>query len=132
MKKLFYFILAVMMLFCTAGNVKADVLYARSSDGRVKTYTQFDSATSTLVSSSVIGTNNRIIGYTFSDSAAGDVCLIDASAATTAPATTNVMAEPTVAAGGVTTVIFPLPYQIQNGLVIDMSTATGQVTIYYE
>jgi len=130
MKKVFGIILAIMMLACLAGTGHADVQYTRGTDARIKTETVINTATATLVSN--ITTNNRVIGYTFSDSAAGNVALIDASGVGTAPTAANTFAEPHVIAGGLTTVVFPFPRNISSGVVVDMSTSTGTVTIYYE
>lgn len=132
MKKILL-IFVVMMIGITI--VKAQGLYNRGVDSRISTYVLTKSSTATLASAVTI--YNRIIGYTFADSAAGEVALFDTNVAlgpttATGPSTSNVFSEVMVAAGGQTTILFPLPRNTNLGLVVKMSTGTGAVTVYYE
>lgn len=115
--------------------VRAEINYTRGVDARTSTYVLTKTTAATLASA--VTTNNRVIGYTFADGAAGEVALFDCSVAIGAstlnvPSTSNVFSEVMVIAGGQTTVMFPLPRNISNGLVVKMSTDTGAVTVYYE
>ena len=136
-KALFYISLAVVVSFMIVGNSFAQVLYNRGTDARLKT--EGISGTTAPTLSTAITTNNRIIGYEFSDSAAGNTALFDVVAAqsasgstTLAPSTSNVFSEVDVIAGGNVIKIFPLPRTIVNGLVTKNSATTGKLVVYYE
>ena len=134
MRKYFSLILAVMIVLAVAGYVSADVVYSRSPDARVSIYV----ATSTTVlagdSSTTISSVNRILGFSYSNSAAGTVGLYDDTsiANMNTNTTTHLFAETTVSAGGVSVVMFPLPYQVNRGVMVHSSSRTGVTNIYYE
>lgn len=128
MKKLSLIILAVIMLV-SARVCSADVVYTRSTDARIKVEVTQSSVYPVL--STTITTANRVIGFTYSDSAAGKATLFDVATAATAAAA-NAFGEVNVAAGGTTTVMFPYPKEIDNGLVTFQTTTTGTLIIYYE
>ena len=129
MKKIVSLILAVMLVISAAGLVCADVVYNREPGARIKTYNLSRSAVLTLVTS--ITSDNRIIGFKFSDTAAGTVALYDL-AATGSVTSSNQFDEAMVIAGGTVNEIYPLPRAITNGLVIQMLNNTGTITIFYE
>ncbi len=135
MKKMLCLILAVMMIFIARMSF-ADASYPRGMDARIKTEPLSGTAAATL--SSNVTTNNRVIGYTFSDSSAGNTALFDASEATGSasstndPDTTNVFGEADVIAGGNVTVVFPFPRALTKGLVMKNSATTGKLVVYYE
>ena len=135
MKKLFLIALAVTMVFIARVST-AGVDTSRGMDSRVKTEALSGTTSPTL--STAVTTNNRIIGYTFTDSSAGNTAIFDASEATglstssNDPDTTNVFGEADVIAGGNVTVIFPLPRNLTKGLVMKNSATTGKLIVYYE
>ena len=136
-KTLLYFSFAVVMALLTAGNSFAQAVYSRGPDARMKT--EGISGTTAPTLSTNITTNNRLIGYEFSDSAAGNTALFDVAAAqsasgstTLAPSTSNVFSEVDVIAGGNIVKVFPLPRNIVNGLVTKNSATTGKLVVYYE
>ena len=129
MKKIMSLILAVMLVVSAAGLLSADVVYNREPGARISIYNLSKTGTTTLVTS--ITSSNRIIGYKFSDTAAGTVAFYDL-AAVASVTSTNQIDEAMVIAGGSLTEIFPTPRAITNGLVIQMLNSTGTITIYYE
>ena len=129
MKRILSLILAVMLVVSAAGILSAEAVYNREPGARILTYNLSRTQVTTLVSS--ITSNNRIIGYKFSDTAAGTVALYDL-AATGSVTSTNQIDEGMVIAGGSLTVIFPMPRAITNGLVVQMLNSTGSITIFYE
>lgn len=134
MKKLLAIILAVgMLLFLTAKSVQADASYVREPGYTVKIQSVAPAGPGATAHqlSSVITAGNRVLGFTYTDSAAGTIGIWDAATTATAGAT-NRIGEVSVAAGGTGTCIFPFPKQITLGLVYSSTTATGNVTIYYE
>lgn len=133
MKKILSLSLAVVLLGLIAapfvGKAKADVLYTRGTDARLYTYVVPNTSTATL--SSTITTNNRILGFVYSDSAAGVSTLFDSSSASTLT-TSLIFAEAHVAAGTQSIQMFPLPKALNNGFVTKNSTSTGVLVVYYE
>lgn len=129
MKKIISLILAVMLVISAAGLLKADVVYNREPGARIQISVTVTAQGQKLVSA--IGVNNRVLGFTFADSSAGWCALYDAAASTSA-SSTNVFGEAYVAAGGVNTVMFPLPRNIANGVVVGTNNSTGTVMVYYE
>ena len=124
-----------MMVFI-ARNSSAAVDTSRGMDARIKTEALSGTTSATL--STAVTINNRIIGYTFTDSSAGNTAIFDASetvgtsSSTNDPDTTNVFGEADVIAGGNVTVIFPLPRSLTKGLVMKNSATTGKLIVYYE
>jgi hypothetical protein len=132
MKRILSLFLVVMFVLSIATMGFADVIYTRGPDSRVLTYTLAQTAVTTL--SSTVTTYNRILGFTFTDSAGGTGSLFDGATVATVQAsdTTYLIGEIKVAAGGTTTVMFPLPRDVKYGLVTRQSTATGCLIVYYE
>lgn len=132
MKKFISLFLVVMFVLSIATMGWADVFYVRGPDARVLTYTLAKTIGTTLSSS--VTTNNRILGFAYTDSAAGTGGIFDGAtvAAVNAALGTYLIAEISVAAGGISTLMFPLPRNVSNGLVVSMSTATGCILVFYE
>lgn len=112
----------------------AEVTFTRGSDARVLTYTLAGTATATLTS---LTTNNRILGVSVSDSSAGafgvfDYATLAAYNAETSYSGTDLIIEVYCAAGGVGVLMFPLPKNITNGVVVKLTNSTGSGTIFYE
>lgn len=80
---------------------------------------------------STITADNRILGYTFSDSAAGIVGLYDGTSGGAHATTTYLFAETRVAAGASETVMFPYPKKLETGLYV-VQASTGVLMVYYE
>ena len=129
MKKILSLALVVMFVFGIATTGFSEVVFTRGADARVLTESAAKTHTTTL--STNITTNNRILGFTYSDEAAGCGAIYDATAAN-ANAGTGLIGEIYVAAGTCYTIMFPLPRNITTGLSYAMSTSTGSITIYYE
>jgi hypothetical protein len=129
MRKFLSLTLAVMFVLSIATMGWADVVYTRGTDARVSIVVHANSATPAL--DSTITTNNRILGFTYTDSAAGQVGLYDGTVVQ-AKAGTGVFGEIKVAAGGLNVQMYPLPKNVTTSISYIMSTATGCVTIYYE
>lgn len=129
MKKILFFILAVMVMISAVGILNADVVYNREPGARIQIAVVTTAQGQNLVSA--IGVNNRVLGFTFADSSAGWCALYDSATAGGA-ASTNVFGEAYVAAGAVNTIMFPLPRNITNGVVVGTNNSTGTVMVYYE
>lgn len=129
MKKILAFFLAITVVLVIARYSSADALYTRGTDGRVQTWVWTNSTAATL--STTVGTNNRILGYSFSDSAAGNFVMYD-SATTGGVLLANAFAEADVIAGGNTQLMFPMPKNLSNGLVVKNSTTTGKLVVFFE
>ena len=128
MKKYLYLILVVMLLVgITTSN--AEVVFQRSQDARVSTWAVANDAGEL---STTITTNNRIFGYTYTDSSAGEVGLYDASTLAATITVSEMISEVDCAAGTAVTVMFPLPRNLSNGLVVRQKNTTGCATVYYE
>lgn len=121
--------LVVMLVLSIATWVCADVVFTRGPDSRVSTYVS--SATSAGAVSSTVTTNNRVLGFTYSDSLPSSVSIYDGSAFSDTSAG-NLIAKLFVAAGGSNSIMLPLPRNLTKGLITVMSTATGAVEVYYE
>ena len=134
MKKFISLFLVVMFVLSIATMGFADVIYTRGPDSRVSTYTLASTTAGKRTLSTTVTTYNRILGFTYTDSAAGVGSLYDGALVATveASAPTYVIGEIAVAAGGTSTIMFPLPRNLTYGLVVGMSTATGCTIVYYE
>ena len=132
MKKILLLVLAVMLGLGIAVSAFAEATYTGGPDARVLTYAV--GLTTTRALSTTIVAGNRILGFSYTDSAAGTGALFDAStvALVNGADSTYVIAECSVAAGTSQTVMFPFPRAVNNGLVTGMSTATGALVVYYQ
>ncbi len=132
MKKTLSIILAVMLMFGLTASAFAEAMYTGGVDATVKIQSAAPAGpgASCVTLSTVITAGNKVLGFTYTDSAAGTVGLWDA-ASTGASASTNRIGEVSVAAGTAETVIFPFPKKLDNGLTWASTTATGNLTIYY-
>jgi len=128
MRKILAILLAVMIIGSAAGLLSAAPVYYGEPMQSVKTYTVALTAGKTLSSS--VTTQNRVLGFTFSDSAAGAGAVMDNVDAATAGDST-VFGEVYVASGTAETVMFPFPRKITSGLVVMSTNATGTITVYY-
>jgi len=129
MKKILILTLAIVMLLATTGVTLADPAYSRGPGARLESEV-FTTAAGQDVATK-IGTTNRILGYTLSDSTTGWAALYDVATSGGA-SSTNVFAEAYCAAGTVVSVWFVLPKDISSGLVVGTSATTEVVTVYYE
>lgn len=130
MRKLLISLLAIAFLFGVASSF-AEPVYNRSGYESIK-ITGTDKVAN-ITALSAISVDNRIIGVTYSNSAASSVGVYDTTS--TSEATISGLApiaELYVAAGTVETIILPLPYKVTAGIVVDMADSTGAVTVYYE
>ncbi len=136
MRKFLSLILVVMVSLLITASANAEVVFTRGIDSRV--LTDFIEAKANLnCTLSDAGVRNRILGFSYSDSGAGGAFLADiASAAGTVANNLLIQAarfaEIYVAAGGTNTLMFPLPRDVTNGVVVGIGTTTGAVIIYYE
>lgn len=130
MKKIFSIILAVMLLLGVTASIYAEATYTGGPDARVKTATVSKSTTAAL--STVVTAGNRILGVTYSDSAAGAIAVADYGTASDANVLTYLVVEVYVAAGTSGTIMFPFPRDVVYGVVTKMNTATGTGVIYYQ
>jgi hypothetical protein len=133
MKKLFMIILAIAMLATFAGISFASggVAYSRDPGARLKSEVFTTCEGQSL--SSTITTQNRILGYTVSDSAAGWGAIYDDSSASGGGVTSTYrIGEVSCSAGSSETVWFVLPVEITRGLKVEGSASTTMITVYYE
>lgn len=144
MKRYLSFILAIMVLagiaclsmvtvFGGAEYAFADsgIAYTRGPDARVKIEV-ITASTFTPQAASSIAANDLILGYSVTGSAAGAHGLYDsASTSTVRDSGTGVFTEAYCAAGGVTTLMFPMPYTLTSGLIAVLPT-TSSINVYYE
>ena len=133
-KKIIFSILlvvAAMLAFTMTKSYASGVGTQMGPDARVLTYCVGYTSTATL--SSTVTTRNTVLGFTYTDSAAGTGTIWDLAAAASAgsSSSTYVMGEISVAAGSTQTVLFPLPRKLSNGLVVKCSTSTGSLIVYY-
>lgn len=122
----------VVALLVGGGFVYADggsIAYTRGGDARVLTDLHVGVASSGTLSTAITSANH-VLGWTYTDSAAGGAALYDV-ATVAARATSNQFSEIYVAAGTEETIMFPMPRDITNGLVSACAT-TGFIVIYYE
>jgi len=133
MKRLSIVILAIALLTTFAGISFASggVAYSRDPGARLQTQVFTSCEGQTL--SSTISTQNRILGYTVSDSAAGWGAIYDDSSASGGDVTSTYrIGEIRCAAGTAETVWFVLPVALSRGLKVEGSASTTMITVYYE
>jgi len=130
MKKLFILTLAIGMLLSVAGLANAEITSARDAGARLSSEIFTGSNLSQV--STTITTDNRILGFSVTDSAAGSGGLYDTSTEANVDAGTGVFAEAYCAAGAVSTINLILPRKIANGLGICKSATATVVIVYYE
>lgn len=133
MKKLF---LGLVVMFVMSGITTgyAEVHYLRGPDSRISIQclqgTNYMNSPGAQLSSSIVA-GHKVLGFSFTDSSAGGVGIYDEDAAA-GRIGGNLFGDTYVAAGGVSTIMFPLPKTVVSGVVVAFSNATGAVTIYYE
>lgn len=127
-----FLILAVMIVIAlsAAGRLLAEGVYNRDPGYRVKIEV-IEPVTETPALSTTIIAGNSVLGFTYTDTAAGTVGLSDSSSISTAMAT-YYFGEASVAAGTAETVIFPFPKKVDRGVVTNATTSTGMLMVYYE
>lgn len=132
MKKILFSLLVVALVLGGAGVAWANsgaIAYNRGGSARI--LTEALTLTTTPTDATTIDTDNVIIGFTYSDSAAGTGTLYDVIAGGT-ETNSDIFGEISVAAGKTETIIFPMPIALDYGLKMECSTATGTLIVYYE
>lgn len=130
MRKFLVIVLAVALLFGGASYLMAEPHYSRSGNQFNKTEVRTGSTDAALSTNVIAGKN--ILGMTYADSSAGIGVIWDSATVAGRSNSTNIIAEASCSAGSTETVIFPLPYKVENGLVMLVENTTGVMTIYYE
>ena len=134
MKKILFLFLAVMILAASiASPLYADggtvVSVAPQYENLLKSYTVYGA--DEAISTSTIGTHNKILGFQVSgNSAAAFIGIYDETTIVGSTAT-DLIAEASAASDTTTTIWFPFPRSITNGICVISDDATTSVTIFY-
>ena len=132
MKKILFIFLAVMILAASISTplyAEGGALYsvAPQYEGLLKSYTVYGA--NEVVTT--ITTHNKIIGFQVSGNAAASFAGIYDETTLPGCAATDLIAEGGAASSEVTTVWFPFPKTITNGIVVLVAQSTTAVTLYY-
>ena|SRR3990167_1356955 len=131
MKKIFFLALAVLMLAGIASPAFAEIFVTRAPGSFAKVVVAVFSSGEGRELNSTVTIQNKILGVSYTDSSAGHGAIYD-SATNTGASSSNLIAEVFCAAGQVSTIIFPMPVEISNGLVTCPRNSTGVVMVWYE
>ena len=132
MKHLKLFLILVVMLMVT-GICFADggSLYRNGPDDDLQSEVFVSTAAGSLKTPSTIGTQHRLLGYSFISTTAGVVGVYDATTAN-AVAGTGLIFEDSTIANDCHTVWFPFPKKIVTSIRVIFSAADGKLTLFYE
>ena len=128
-KNILFSLVALVTLGLVALKLTPAFAASNSPDAAVGTYTLSATATATLAS---LPTGARLLGYTYAEGTAGGFVSLNDSAIAGTINSTTVFSDVISAANYTTTVVYPLPKTLTNGLVVKMSDSTGVITVYYE
>lgn len=132
-KKMFVIFLAIALIFGVAGKIYADAIaYVRGPDARVLPQVYVSTSVVNYVTDSTITSDNRILGFTLADVSSASFAALHDSTSIAGCLTTNVIGEASCASGYTSTVMFVMPIEIDNGITVYFSSATGTVVVYYE
>ena len=134
--KILCLILVVMLVLGIAIRSYAEVTFVRGPDARISIEVVNPESQNPQLSTTIT-TNNRVLGFTYSDSGAGGAYLADynseaVDSTTLAAIKAARFGEAYVAAGETVTIMFPMPKSLSSGLVVGINTTTGAVMVYYE
>ncbi len=129
MKKFLSLVLVVMMLLATSN---AHAVIMKSPDARVKTavWVGIDSATSS--NGVTLGSNNRVVGYQITGTAAAVAGLYDATSVGAATNSTIFDEASAAADASSNPVWYAAPKNLTNGLTVVTNASTTIITVYYE
>lgn len=134
MKKTLSIILAVMLLLGVTASIYAEATYTGGVDALIQIQSVAPAGPGATAQqlSSVIVAGNRILGFSYTDTAAGTIGLWDSAAIGSGCSATTRIGELSVAAGTAEELMYPFPKKLDRGLVYSSTTATGNLTIFYE
>ena len=126
MKKILFLILMVM--FVLTMTISSYGVQQFNSDQRIQT----EVVTDQYALSTTITTNNRLLGYRFSDTNYGTIKIYDSAAVSDTQAGYLRIVDRSGVNTSSVGQSFDYPMEIKRGIVTRMGTTTGTVVLYYE